>query len=116
VEVEGPVPEPEEARDEGATTVAKMPVMEPVAMVTERPEGSAPRPTEARGDGTAMVAVEPVVMLAAELAAVVARPEGSGLVASNTALGEASSSSQIAAASSGGLAASPSGSPDGGVS
>ena len=56
------------------------------------------------------MAVEPMVMPAA------AEPEGSGVVASSTALGEGGASGQLAVASGGGLGAGPSRPPGGGVS
>jgi len=59
---------------------------------------------------------EPVVMPVAKPVAVPPRPEGSCVVASSTALGEAGANGQIAAGSAGNLGVGPSRLPDGGAS
>jgi len=91
------------------------PVLEPAEIGGE--EASAPEPTEAKDGGASTVAVGPVVpsVVAPEMV-VPEWAEGSGMIAPNTALGEASTSGPVAAAPVGDLGAGPSGPPSEGVS
>ena len=88
MEREGPVLEPEEASDEGATMVAEIPAMGPV--------------------------MEPAMQVRVQPA--LERPEDSGVVMPGTALGEASASGLIAVGSVAGLGAGPSGPSNEGLS